>query len=320
MSEETRPSTEGAPEPATATAPEPPADFREYVKWRKTGELPPKAEETPPAAAETPAKTAPPSEAEVTPIAEGEEDLEQDKTGRGSSRVRRIDRLTRENEMLRQQLASMAGQNESQPKPAIPEPPKAAASAEVPGKPKLHDFPTLEAYQEALTYWTIDQREQQKKAEAIAAEARSAAEKIQTEFAQRQDAARTLHPDYDELLQSVKTPEGPGVLAARQAMLEDEAGAEILYHLATHPEELTRIAAMSPISAVREIGRLSATVAPPSPAAGKPQLKVSGAPRPPAPLSRPSAGSSKKDIFDDDFARSDYVAWSKLREAQLKGR
>ena len=110
-------------------------------------------------------------------------------------------------------------------------------------------------------------------------------------------------------------------MAARQAMLEDDAGGEILYHLATHPEELERIAQMQPVSAIREIGRLSATLAsPPSPAAGKEKPKISSAPRPPAPLSRPSAGTTKKDIFDAEFARTDYVGWSKAREAQLKGR
>jgi hypothetical protein len=218
--------------------------------------------------------------------------------------------LTRENELLKQQLAS------TQPKPA-PEPPKLP---EPPGKPKLHDFPTLEAYQEALTDWKLDQREGQKRAEAAQAEARSAEEKIQAGWSQSEDSARTAHTDYDELIQSVKAPEGPGVMAARQAMLEDDAGAEILYHLATHPDEMKRIAALSPVSAVREIGRLSATIAPPSSAAGiNPKQKLSGAPRPPAPLSRPSAGTTKKDILDDDFARNDYRGWSKVREAQVKG-
>ena len=39
-------------------------------------------------------------------------------------------------------------------------------------------------------------------------------------------------------MDTVEIPAGPGVLAARQAMLEDEHGAELLYHLARHPKEL----------------------------------------------------------------------------------
>jgi len=310
MSEELKPSTEGQPENAAATAPEPPTGFREYVKWREAGGLPEKEPETQPAAAEpTPqAKTEPQSGAEQTPAGEEDEDEEPSKPGRGSSRQRRIDRLTRENELLKQQLAGA-------PKPAAPEPPKAP---EPPGKPKLHDYPTLEAYQEALTDWKLDQRESQRKAEAQQAEAQAAEQKIQAAWSKSEDTARTSHTDYDEVIQSVQAPEGPGVMAARQAMLEDEAGAEILYHLATHPEELSRIAAMSPVSAVREIGKLSATLVPPTPA-GNPKPKVSGAPKPPAPLSRPTAGNHKRDILDEDFAKNDFRSWEKERVRQLKG-
>jgi hypothetical protein len=184
----------------------------------------------------------------------------------------------------------------------------------------LHDFPTLEAYQEALTDWKIDQRDAQRKAEAIQTEARTAEQKLQTEWSTRTEAARTQLPDYDEVIQSTPYPVGPGVLPARQAMLEDEAGPQILYYLGTHPDELQKIAQMQPVSAIREIGRLSAMFAQqPSPTAGKPKPRVSGAPPPPAPLSRPTAGSVAKNIYDEDFARSDFRAWEKERLRQLKG-
>ena len=307
MNDEVTSSTaEGAPETTPA---EPPSDFREYVRWRETGALPPK-EETPPATAvaseQPPVKTEPQSGADDSP----ESDDEGDK--RPNGRVRRIDKLTRELELLKAQLA-----NAQQPKqPAQPEPEKPAEPA---GKPRLHDYPTLEAYQEALTDWKMDQREAARKAEAAKAEAEAAAAKIQAAWQTSEQAARTAHPDYDEVMQSVRAPEGPGVPAARQAMLEDEAGAEILYYLGTHPDEMARIAALPPASAAREIGKLGAKLAP-SPDSGKPKPQhVSSAPRPPAPLSRPSAGSVKKDILDEDFARSDYRGWSRAREAQLKG-
>lgn len=312
MSEPVKPSTEQAPEGATATAPEPPSDFREYVKWRESGESAGEATETSPAVTEeTPkAQSAPQSGAEANTAAEDEDDEESDKSGRGGARSRKISRLKAENDLLKQQIASM------QPRPAVPE---AAKPAEPPGKPKLHDYPTLEAYQEALTDWKLDQREAQKRAEAQFAEAKSAQEKLQADWTTSEETARTGHADYDDIIQSVKAPEGPGVQAARQALLEEPNGAEILYYLGTHPDELERIAKLQPVSAIREIGRLSATLAPPS-AAGNPKPKVSGAPKPPAPLSRPSAGSSKKDINDEEFARNDFRGWSKAREAQLKGR
>ncbi|HKE24978.1 MAG TPA: hypothetical protein VKB88_21600 [Bryobacteraceae bacterium] len=306
---------EGAPETTPAEI-EAPADYREYDHWRRTGELPKKEDQAPPAAAEEtpPAKSVPQSGAEETQPAEEEEEPEPGKPGRGGSRQRKIDRLTRDNEWLKAQLAAV-NQAKLTHAPPEAEPPK---PAEPPGKPKLHDFPTLEAYQEALTDWKLDQREAQKKAEAIQAEARTAEEKLQTEWSSKTEAARGNHPDYDEVVQATPYPVGPGVMPARQALLEDEAGAEILYHLATHPDELQRIAQMQPVSAIREIGKLSAMFAQTS-TAGNPKPKVSGAPKPPPPLSRPSPGSTKRDIHDEHFARTDFSGWEKERVRQLKG-
>jgi hypothetical protein len=311
MSEEVKPSQEAAPE--TTPEIEAPSDYREYVKWRATGEAPAKDEPPPAAVAETPpAKTEPQSGAEEVQQPEEADEDEAVRPGRGGSRQRKIDRLTRENELLKQQLTAVNQQKPAQAPPQA-EPPNPAKL----GKPKLHDFATLEQYQEALTDWKLDQREAQKRAEAAQAEARTAEEKLQTEWNSRQQSARSTHSDYDEVIQSVSAPNGPGVLAARQAMLEDDAGAEILYHLATHPEELQRIAALQPVAAIREIGRLSATLTPSS-AAGKDKPKVSGAPKPPPPLSRPSGQGIRNDVHDEKLA-TDYKAWSRVREAQLKG-
>lgn len=310
MSEAINPSTtEGSPE--TTPSIEAPADYREYVKWRETGELPQKEEEPPAAAtAEEPeqAKTEPQSGAEEDQPEEDDEEADEPaKPVRGGSRQRRIDRLTRENELLKQQLAAM-------PRTAATEP---AKPPEPPGKPRLQDFETLEAYQEALTDWKIDQRDAKQKAEAEQAKAKSAAEKIQAAWDSSEQTARAAHADYDEVLESVKAPDGPGAGAARQAMLEDEAGAEILYYLGTHPDELKRIAALQPLAAIMAIGRISAAVTQKPSEAGNGKRTVSGAPKPPPALSRP-AKTATDNVMDENTAR-DFKRWSKAREAQLKG-
>jgi len=288
-----------------------PTDFRQYDHWRRTGELPAKAEETPPAAAaETPqAKTGPHSGAGEDQTEEDEEEVQEGRPRRSSSRQRRIDKLTRENEELKQQIANM-------PKPAASEP---MAQPEQPGKPKLVNFKSLEEYQEALTDWKLDQREKAKKAAQEQTNAENAEKKLQTEWDSRQNASRSAHADYDDVIESVAAPEGPGVLAARQAMLEDDAGPETLYHLATHPDDLNRIAALPPIAAVKEIGRLSVLLAPSSSATGNPKPKVSSAPKPPPSLTRP-AKTATDSIYDEDLARGDYRKWEKARVAQLKER
>jgi len=312
MAEET---TTSSPANSTETPSEivAPSDFREYVKWRQTGEQP--AEEQPAAAEETPqAKSEPQSGTEVTGQEESEEETAEAKPGRPGSRQRKIDRLTRENEMLRQQLVQA-----SQPRPAEkPAESAPARPAEAPGKPKLQDFSTLEAYQEALTDWKLDQREAKRKADDRQAAALAEAQRIQTAWSSSEQAARAAHPDYDEVLQSVAAPTGPGVEAATQAMREDEAGPEVLYHLATHREEMERIAAMQPIAAIKAIGRLAAMFAEPPPVPnGKP--KVSSAPKPPAPMSRQTGQTVKDSIYDENVAQ-DFTRWNRARIAQLKGK
>ena len=304
MADEATPSTQGTEAPTQSEAP---TDFREYAAWRATGELPQKVEkpEAPAAAEETPP-------AKTEPDSEPDEDQEQEETAEtkpGSRRSRKIERLIRENAELAMRIAQLAQ------KPAAEEPKQATPQAE--GKPKLEDFQTLEEFQEALTDWKLDQREKTK-AEADAKRAHDdAARAAFEEWAKREKAAKRAHDDYEDVLDTVTIPDGPGVQAARQAMLESEHGAEILYHLAKHPAELKRIAALSPVSAVREVGKLEAALAKPSaPENGTP--KITGAPKPPPPTGRPSKTTT--DSLDDPEVVKDYAKWEKLRMAQLQRR
>jgi hypothetical protein len=301
------------PSPGQGTedaAPQAPTDFREFAKWRATGELPEQKEETPPAAAdETPqAKTEPESEPDDSQET-GDEKEEGDEgapaKGKGGSRQRRIDKLTRENEELKRQMAEKSVKPQDKP----PEP---APSA--PGKPKLEDFQTLEAYQEALTDWKLDERERLQREKQARDATEQALRAEQDGWKAKERAARKAHADYDDLMDTVEIPAGPGVLAARQAMLEDEHGAELLYFLAKHPKELAAIAQLSPATAVMAIGRLSASLSPASPENGKP--KITGAPKPPPPSGR--QGKTVSDSPDDPDVQRDFPRWAKARMAQLK--
>ncbi len=298
--------TEGA-------ASEAPTDFREFAKWRATGELPAQKEETPAAAdEEPPARTAPDSETDDSQEA-GEDDEPDDAApaskGKGGSRQRRIDRLTRENEELKRQIAGQPVKPQDKPS----EPAKPAAA----GKPKLEAFNTLEEYQEALTDWKLDERERLHKESQARTAQEEAVRKEQDGWAAKEKAARKAHDDYDDLMATVQIPAGPGVLPARQAMLEDEHGAELLYYLAKHPKELERIAALSPASAVLAIGRLSATFDK-SPATENGKPRITGAPKPPPPSGRP--GKTASDDPNDPDLQKDFPRWTKAREAQIKGR
>jgi hypothetical protein len=310
MPDEVTPTLEQGTENAAVS--EAPTDFREFAKWRETGELPESKEDTPSEAAgeKPPAKIEPDSETEDSQETGDEDDDADEESARGkskpNSRTRAIKRLARENEELRRQIAEQSVKPQEKPS----EPAKAAAA----GKPKLEDFQTLEAYQEALTDWKLDERERTRKE----AEARTAAEdavrKEQDGWTKKEKAARKAHDDYDDLIDTVQIPAGPGVLAARQAMLEDDNGAELLYYLAKNPKELERIAGLPPASAVLAIGKLSAKFDTPATENGKP--KITGAPKPPPPSGR--AGKTASDDPNDPEVQKDFKRWAKAREAQSK--
>jgi hypothetical protein len=291
-----------------------PTDFKEYDHWRRTGELP-KAEEQKPSATapasappvgepEAPVKTAPDSEPDDS------QEMEESPPQRPSSRQRRIDRLTRENAELQKRLEAL----EQKAAPAVAPPVEPPAVA---GRPDLKDFKTLEEYTEAITDWKLNQRAAAYQADQEKRVAETAARTLQDSWAERDAAAAKAHPDYRELMDSTEIPVGPGVLAARQALLEEDNGAEILYWLAARPAELKRIASLSPAKAILEIGKLAATLAPStSPENTRP--KVSSAPRPPSPLPHGTVRTADN-VYDDDTAR-DWKRWVKAREAQLKGK
>ena len=292
-----------------------PTDFKGYDHWRRTGELPKAEEEKPPATANESAPVAGEPEPQVKTAPESEPDDSQETEDqppqRPSSRQRRIDRLTRENAELQKRLEAF----EQRPAPAAVAPVETPPA--VPGRPDLKDFKTLEEYTEAVTDWKLNQREAQKRADDEKRVAQTAAQALQDSWAAKDDAAARAHPDYRELMDSTEIPVGPGVLAARQALLEEENGAEILYWLAGRPAELKKIAALSPAKAILEIGKLAASLAP-STSPENPRPKVSSAPRPPSPLPH-GAARTADNVLDDDTAR-DWTRWVKAREAQLKGK
>lgn len=270
----------------------------EYRKQREAGEVTPTEEVTgqAEAAAETPQESA--VEPEESASEEREEEAEpavEEKPKKGDRLQKRFDQLTSKIKDLEAQLAT-----KSEPKQAEPMV-KPASEA----KPKLEDFETLEDFQEALTDWKLDQREklaEQKRAE-------SEAEKTQAErasnFKSRIEAAQAKYDDFDEVV--LENPVQPSA-AMVEAMLEEDLGAEIAYHLGQNPTEIKRIAALSPAKQAVEIGKLAAKLEPKEAAKTTPKPK---APPPPRPLGGKAAPSLKP---------VEEMSYQEYRAARLAGK
>lgn len=120
----------------------------------------------------------------------------------------------------------------------------------------------------------------------------------------RQDEVRSEFADYDEKVYAPDPVTGRAKWPCTQdmaaAIRESDAGGRLAYHLASNPEEARRIAALTPHSQIRELGRLEATLAPAS--AAKPQAKTAtDAPKPATGQVRGAGGQFSPSPETDDF-------------------
>ena len=250
---------------------------------------------------------------EVTEAA-GDDDKKPKKGGGFQKRISKLtgdrDRLAEENQALKRQLAG----NAPAAKPA--EAQKPAAPPEAPQydkpKPKLEDFETLESYTEAVSDWKSDERDFKRTQADQARQAHAETQKLVDTWRTREAEAKAAYDDYDAAIQAVShiriSPQH------QRAILECEHGPEIAYELAKNPDELKRIAAMSPLNAARALGRLEAKFASsdePS-TAPKTETKASAAPKPIKPVNAGSKTSASTKN-PDQMSYREYCAWREKR-------
>jgi hypothetical protein len=198
-------------------------------------------------------------------------------------RQKAIEKATRElkDELRRTQDRLAALEKGGAPKPA-------AASAEekqpeLPKAPRREDFKTDAEYDDAL----FDYRYQMRRAKEEQDTARKRMEQTrqQTEAQLKKNfenyqsqvaAFKEEHDDWDEVVNQSDIPIHESVYLAVQ---EQENGAQVTYYLGKHPDFARRLSAMSPLSAVMEIGRLAERLKPAAPEPG-----ASGAPKKTPPI------------------------------------
>jgi hypothetical protein len=142
------------------------------------------------------------------------------------------------------------------------QPAEPAAKADI-GKPQRDKFPADAAgevaYWEAMTDWRVDEKLRANEAERAAADnERRQAEVLETARG-RIAKAIELVPDYAEVTGAVDV-EVPPVVAGY--MQKSEMFAELGYHLAKHPELLTKIAKLPPDEQLVTIGKIESTLKP----------------------------------------------------------
>jgi len=282
---------------------QPPSDFAEYEKWVNAQAAPKEA--VPDKPAEAPAKadaakTDPNSEAE----ADQEHDDDEDVTpAKKSGFARRIDKLNQK--IGAEKARADALERQLQGGNATQKPEKPAAAAEPAGRPKETDFDSYAEFVDKLTDWKMEQRETARAAEAATQKAAQSQAEQKKAWNEKVNTFKSETPDYNDVLQAAEDIQVSP--AMNEAIITSDHGPAIAYHLAQHPEEAQRIAALSPVAAAREIGKIEAALAAET-ATPAPKARVSKAPAP-AKTVKAAAESSEPDP-------SDFNAWERWRNAQ----
>src|ERR1700749_24609 len=171
-----------------------------------------------------------------------------------------------------------------------------------------------DAYQKAVTEYN--------KAETrrLMDEERSTRERAQLEAKVLASAneARKTHSDFDEVMSSVKgTPADMVPQFVLTYITESDQSGEMAYFLAKNPDETQRIAKLSPIRGIAELGKLEAKLTAKEPVkAPEPEKppERTGAPPPITPLSTSGSGTVNTDPSKMSFAELRAYEREKLRK------
>ena len=144
------------------------------------------------------------------------------------------------------------------------------------GRPQRDSYASDDDWVEAVTDWKLEKRESASKQQQQEKSAREVANKTENIYAEAQKIPGFDRDDFDAL---------PLTAAIASALIDSEVPAKLMAHMASNPEEVERIAKLSPARQAAEIGKLETKLAS--------APKVSTAPAPIKPIgSRGSASNS----------------------------
>lgn len=229
---------------------------------------------------------------------------------------RRFSEITKQREAAREEAKREREQRESlearlKELESRVNPPVQAEADELGQEPKPEQFSDMYEYAKALAEYTADkklmERDNQEKARKAAAEQEA---KFKT-WADRVNAAKTNLPDFDDMVQSSDVRVSDPV---RDAIIESENGPQILYYLAENSEFAKKLADMSVVSAVREIGKIEARFIKEATEV-KPVAVKSKAPAPINPL-RGALNTVDANVDADGNFHGSFQQWKAARQAR----
>lgn len=187
---------------------------------------------------------------------------------------------------------------------ALQQPAQSRQAAVEDGKPLRSHFASEDEWLDARDAWRDSQRaakEQQNKQQERSQKLAKTTEKVWKE------ALSTPGFDAEVFEELSETVPADQMRELVDAVLELDAPAKVLAHLTANPDELTRIAALSPKRQAAELGKLEAK------ATAEP-VQTSKAPEPISPVGKRASSTATSHPSDDD----DMDTWMRKERARLK--
>ena len=171
------------------------------------------------------------------------------------------------------------------------------------GSPRLEQFDDIEKYAEAKAEWAKSNALKDFEAKQRTTAQQAQQQRLVTAWEEKATAAEAKYDDFEEVVGEIK-PTHPLTVA----IMREENGADIAYHLGKNPKDAMRIAALEPMDQILAIGRLGAKLSSEPPVAKQP----SKAPPPITPVSGKAAAPTEEISPDDDMK-----TFIRKRERQL---
>jgi hypothetical protein len=190
-------------------------------------------------------------------------------------------------------------------------------------EPKEDDFNILTDWIKAHNLWSsrqaLRERDESQQKQQIAEQEAAEAQELFEAHAQRVSEARTKYPDFDEIVNSAKTPwhdesaeDRKAAIAFQIVVSSLDNSAEVLYHFSKNREELANLGGLSPLKVQQAVWRVSNSLSrPENPSDEKPVTKV------PPPIKPVGASGTKSTVKDDDLSDDE---WIRQRNKETQGR
>jgi hypothetical protein len=261
-----------------------------------------------------------PAEKEPEEVEQEEEtEVEPKPKAKGGGFQKRIEKLTKDKSKAEERAAELERRvKELESKSTVKEEKPAKSATD---EPQEADYTDFTKYLKDHVRWEVRQ-ELKEQAEAAERETLEEQAKETWEGHQgRMEAAKEKYEDFDEVV-DVPTPwamtnpspiERAAAEAFRIAVIEDDNGPEILYHLGQNAEEFAKLGEMTPAQVVKAVARLSDKLAP---KAEKEPAKPKLVSKAPAPIKPVSGGATKNSTPLDQVDMAEY---KKRRAAGERG-